>query len=165
LYLFIGFSTTESEHQARAQLVLIFLPVQQQAKITHPNLEPGKPDNRTSSPTIQVLTSSLIEGKSVFNVRITDKSHILNAKIMSIQNGKIVPQDLVRQPNNIYNILVDAHLPSKVIVTNAVDLDGKTSSVVSVLNVTPLPNSIFDRITNFLFDVGKSIVSVFRSTN
>ena len=50
---------------------------------------------------------------------------------------RLVAQELTRQPNNIYNALIDPHLPSTVVVTNAVDVHGKTASVVKVLNVTP----------------------------
>ena len=114
---------------------------------------------------IQVLSTSLIEGRDVFSVKITDKSDITNAEIVYIRNGHLVVQELTRQPNNIYNAFIDPHLPSTVVVTNVVDVHGKTASVVKVLNVTPLPNNMFGRLTNFLYGVGKSIVSIFRSTN
>jgi hypothetical protein len=164
LCFFIGFSISENEQQAKAQLVPIPLPVQQ-PKTTHPDFEPNQLNNTTSSAMIQVLTTSLIEGRNVFRVKITDKSDIMRAEIMYIRNGQPLTQELIREPNNIYNALINAHLPSTVVVTNVVESDGKTASVVKVLNVTPLPNSIFGQITNFLFGVGKNIVSIFGSTN
>jgi hypothetical protein len=161
---FIGFSISENEQLAKAQLVPLSLPAQQ-ARTTHPNFEPTQLNNSTSSAVIQVLTTFLIEGRNVFKVKITDKLDIMKAEIVYIRNGQPVTQQLVREPNNIYNALIDAHLPSTVVVTNVVELDGKTASVVKVLNVTPLPNSIFVQITNFLFGVGKNILSIFRSTS
>ena len=161
---FIGFSISENEQLAKAQLVPIPLLVQQ-PETTHPNFEASQLNNSTSSAMIQVLSTSLIEGRDVFRVKITDKSDITNAEIVYIRNGQLVAQELTREPNNIYKALIDPHLPSTVVVTNVVELDGKTASVVKVLNVTPLPNNIFGQITNFLYGVGKSIVSIFRSTN
>jgi hypothetical protein len=164
LCFFIGFSISENEQQAKAQLVPISLPIQQPTT-THPNFEPTQLNNSTGSAVVQVLSTALIEGRNVFKVKITDKSDIMKAEIVYIRNGQPVTQQLVREPNNIYNALIDAHLPSTVVVTNVVELDGKTASVVKVLNVTPLPNSIFVQITNFLFGVGKNILSIFRSTS
>jgi hypothetical protein len=161
---FIGFSISENEQLAKAQLVPIPLLVQQPGT-THPNFEASQLNNSTSSAMIQVLSTSLIEGRDVFRVKITDKSDITNAEIVYIRNGQLVAQELTREPNNIYKALIDPHLPSTVVVTNVVELDGKTASVVKVLNVTPLPNNMFGQITNFLYGVGKSIVSIFRSTN
>jgi hypothetical protein len=161
---FIGFSISENEQLAKAQLVPIPLLVQQ-PETTHPNFEASQLNNSTSSAMIQVLSTSLIEGRDVFRVKITDKSDITKAEIVYIRNGQLVAQELTREPNNIYKALIDPHLPSTVVVTNVVELDGKTASVVKVLNVTPLPNNIFGQITNFLYGVGKSIVSIFRSTN
>ncbi len=160
---FIGFSISENEQLVKAQLIPI-LPVQQ-PRTTHSNFEPTQLNNSTSSAMIQVLTTSMVEGRNVFTVKIADKSDIMNAEIMYIRNGQPVTHQLIREPNNIYNALVDAHLPSTVVVTNVVEVDGKTASVVKVLNVTPLPNSIFAQLTNFLFSAGKNILSIFRSTN
>ena len=95
-------------------------------------------------------------------MKIADKSEIMNAEITYVRNGQLVTQELVRDPNNVYKTLIDGHLPSAVVVTNAEDLAGKTATVVKVLNVTPLSNSILGQITNFLFGIGKSIVSIFR---
>jgi hypothetical protein len=164
LCFFIGFSLSENEQQAKAQLVPIPPPAQQ-LKATHLDLESIQLNNSTSSPTVQVLTTLLIEGRNVFKVKITDNSDIMHAEIIYFRDRQLVAQELVREPNNIYNALIDAHLPSTVVVTNVVDVHGKTASVVEILNVTTLPKSIFGQITNFLSGVGKSIVSIFQATN
>jgi hypothetical protein len=106
----------------------------------------------------------LIEGGNVFRVKITDVAPITTAQITYVQNGQLVTQGLVRDPNNIYKALIYAHSPLAVVVTNAFDVHGKTASVIKYLNVTPLPKSIHEQITNFFFGIGKSIVSIFGST-
>ena len=118
--------------------LLLFLHLLQQPKSTPLHLEPSQFKNDTNSPIVEVLTTSLIEGGNVFRVKITDKAPITTAQITFVQNGQLVTQGLVRDPNNIYKALIDAHLPSAVVVTSAVDVHGKTASVVKYLNVTPL---------------------------
>jgi len=164
LCLFIGLSISEDHQQANGQLIPIPPPAPTQPpKATHFNLGPNQVNSSISSPTIQFLTNSLIEGGNVFRVKITDKSDIKIAEITYVQNDQIVTQGLVRDPNNIYKALIAVPLPSAVIVINAVDTYGRTASVVKVLDVTPLPNSIFGQITNFFFGVGKNIMSIFGS--
>jgi predicted transcriptional regulator len=100
----------------------------------------------------------------VFKVKIIDKSDLKYAEIRYVQNGKVVTQGLVRDPNDIYKVLMDARSPYALIVINAVDINGNKASVVKELNVTSLENSILSPILNLFFDVGKTIVSVFTPT-
>jgi hypothetical protein len=162
LCFLIGFSVSKNGH-ANAQLPPIPPPAPQPTSIP-PHLEPSQFKNDTSSPIVEVLTTSLVEGANVFKVKITDESPIDIAQVIFVQNGQFVTEGLVKDPNNIYKILIYAHLPSAVVITRAVDVHGKATSVVKYLNVTPLPKSILEQITNFFANIGKSIVSVFRST-
>lgn len=162
LFFLIGFSISENQQQANSQIVPIPPPVQQ-PKSTPLNLEPSQAKNDTSSPTIEVVTTSLIEGGNVFRVKITDEAPVTYAQITFVQNGQLVTQGLVRDPNNVYKALIYAHLPSVVVVTSAFDVHGKTASVVKYLNVSPLSNSALAQLKNFFFGIGKSIVSVFGS--
>jgi hypothetical protein len=163
LCFFVGLYVSGNHQEAKAQLIPVPPPVQQ-PKPTQADLGAVQVNNSTSSPTIQVLTTSLLEGGNVFRVKITDRFDLRSTQITYVQNGQIVTQGLVRDPNNIYKALINAHLPSAVIITTAVDTQGKSESVVKVLDVTPLPNSILGQITNFLYGVGKSIVSIFGFT-
>ncbi len=163
LCFFMGFSLSENEQQANSQITPIPPPAQQ-PKSTPLQLEPSQVRNETSSLTIEVLTASLIEGGNVFRVKITDDAPITTAQITFVQNGQLVTQGLVRDPNNIYKALIYAHLPSAVVVTSAFDVHGKTASVVKYLYVTPLLNSALTQVTNFFFGIGKTIVSIFGST-
>jgi hypothetical protein len=106
----------------------------------------------------------LIEGGNVFRVKITDEVPITTAQVTFVQNGQLVTQGLVKDPNNVYKALIYAHSPLAVVVTSAFDVHGKTASVVKYLTVTPLSKNIVAMITNFFFGIGKSIVSIFGST-
>jgi hypothetical protein len=160
---FIGFSISANEQQADGQITPIPPPAQQ-PKATPLQLGPSQIKNDTNAPTIEVLTTSLLEGGNVFRVKITDEAPITTAQITFVQNGQLVTQGLVRDPNNIYKALIYPRSPSAVVVTSAFDVHGKTASAVKYLNVTPLPKSIHAQITNFFYGIGKSIVSIFRST-
>lgn len=163
LCFFVGFSTSVNVQHTDAQITPIPPPAQQ-PKPTPLHLEPNQFKNDTNSPTLEVLTTSLIEGGNVFRVKITDEAPITTAQITYVQNGQLVTQGLVRDPNNIYKALIYAHSPLAVVVTSAFDVHGKSASVIKYLNVTPLPKSIHEQITNFFFGIGKSIVSIFGST-
>ncbi|HET7283970.1 MAG TPA: hypothetical protein VFI70_04725 [Nitrososphaeraceae archaeon] len=163
LCFFIGFSISVNDQHADAQITPIPPPAQQ-PKATPLHLEPGQLKNDTNSPTLEVLTKSLIEGGNVFRVKITDEAPITTAQVTFVQNGQLVTQGLVRDPNNIYKALIYVHSPSAVVVSSAFDVHGKTASVVKYLNVTPLSKSIQAQITNFFFGIGKSIVSIFGFT-
>jgi hypothetical protein len=106
----------------------------------------------------------MIEGENVFRVKITDEAPITTAQVTFVQNGQLVTQGLVRDPNNIYKVLISERSPSAVVITSAFDVHGKTASVVKYLDVTPLPTSIQTQITHFFFGIGKSIVSIFGAT-
>ena len=132
-YFFLSDFLYPKTNSTKAQLIPIPPPVQQ-PKSTPLDLEPSQAKNDTTiSPTIEVLTTSLLEGGNVFRVKITDKSAIINAEITFVQNGQLVTQGLVRDPNNVYKTLIYAHLPSAVVVTSAFDVHGKTASVVKYL--------------------------------
>jgi hypothetical protein len=160
LCFLIGFSVFKNEQQSNAQVTPIPPPVQQPTP-TPLHLDPSQFKNDTSSPIVEVLTTSLIEGGNVFKVKITDKSPINIAQITFIQKGQPVTESLVRDPNNVYKALIDARLPSAVVIVSAVDVHGKTASLVKYLNVTPLSNSVLVQITNFFSGIGKSIMSTF----
>jgi hypothetical protein len=164
LCFLIGFSVLKNEQQTNAQVTPIPPPVQQPAP-TPLHLDPSQLKNDTSSPIVEVLTTSLIEGESVFKVKITDKSPINIAQITFIQNGQAVTESLVRDPNNVYKALIDVRLPSAVVIISAVDVHGKTAYLVKYLNVSPLSNSVLAQITNFFSSIGKSIVSIFGFAN
>jgi hypothetical protein len=159
LCFLIGFSVLKNEQQTNGQITPIPPPVQQPTS-TPLHLDPSQFKNDTSSPIVEVLTTSLIDGGNVFKVRITDKSPINRAQITFIQNGQPVTESLVRDPNNVYKALIDARLPSAVVIISAVDVHGKTASLVKYLIVTPLSNSVLAQITNFFAGIGKSIVSI-----
>jgi hypothetical protein len=54
-------------------------------------------------------------------------------------------------------------MPSAVVITRAVDINGKATSVVKYFDVTPLSTSTFRQTIDFFTSIGKSIVSVFGS--
>ena len=159
----MGLSISVNEQQADAQFTPIPPPAQQ-PKPAPLHLEPSQFKNDTNSPILEVLTTSLIEGGNVFRVKITDEAPITTAQITFVQNGQLVTQGLVRDPNNVYKALIYAHSPSAVVVTSAFDVHGKTASVVKYLNVSPLLNSALTQVTNFFFGIGATIVSIFGST-
>ncbi len=160
LCLLIGLSVSKI-NQAKAQLPAISPPGQMSTPL---HVEPGQLKNATQndigSPVIEVLTTSLIEGENVFKVRINDQSYITTAQVTFVRNGQFVTDGLIRDPNNVYKTLINAHLPSAVVITRAVDMHGKTTSVVKYLDVTPLSNSFFGKTINFFTSIGKSIVSI-----
>jgi hypothetical protein len=160
LCFLIGFCMAENQQQVNAQLVPI-PPATQGPNATH--LEPSQSKN-DSPPVIEFLTNSLIEGKNVVKVKITDKSDLKYADIKFVQNGNVVTEGLVRDPNNIYKVLMDAHSPSALIVVTAVDLYGKQASVAKELSVTSLSSSVLGQVSNFFYDVGKIVVSIFAPT-
>lgn len=162
LYFLIRFSMSENQQQANAQLIPL-PPPSLEPKTTHSPLEPNHQatNDSISSPIIEFLTTSLIDGKNVLKVKITDKSDLRYAEIKYVQNGNVVTQGLVRDPNNVYKALIDSRSPSAVIIINAVDINGQRASVVKVLNVTSFPNNILGQISNLFFEVGKTIVSIF----
>jgi hypothetical protein len=156
---------SENQRQANAQLIPIPPPVQKSRTTDFHLLQPSQAKNDTRPPLIELLTTSLIEGKNTFKVKITaDKSYIKKAEINYVQNGKVITQELLKDPNNIYKALIDSRSPSAIIVINAVDINGKSASVVKELNVTSLADNIHRQILNLFFDVGKIIVSIFTST-
>jgi hypothetical protein len=165
LCLFIIFSVSESQKQVNAQLIPL-PPPSLGPKATNSHLKPGQTENNnnTSSPLIEFLTTSLIEGKNVLEVKITDKSDIKRAETEYVRNRNLVTQELVRDPNNVYKALIDVHPPSAVIVINAFDINGQKASVVKQLNVSSFQNSILGYISNLLFYVGKTVVSIFAPT-
>jgi hypothetical protein len=157
----IVISATKNEQLAYAQAIPIPPPLP-------PSSAPLQSEHiqfksNTSPPKLEVLTSSLLEGGNVFKVRITDESPINTAQITFVQNGQVITESLIRDPNNIYKALIDAHQPSAVVIINAGDVQGKKTSLVKYFDVTPLPNSIVAQITNFLASIGKSIASIFGS--
>jgi hypothetical protein len=155
---------SENQQQANAQLIPI-PPPSLEAKTTHSTLEPIQAKNDSNgSPIIEFLTTSLIEGKNVLKVKIADKSDLRYAEIKYVQNGNVVTQGLVRDPNNVYKALIDSRSPSAVIIINAVDINGQRASAVKELNVTSFPNNILGQISNLFFEVGKIIVSIFTPT-
>jgi hypothetical protein len=171
LLLLIGYSIFETGPTAYSQIVPLPPPAQQPVLSNRPNSVPNRPNsvpnqfnNETSLPVIEVGNASLVEGGNVFKVKILDESPITTAWITYVQNGQIVTQNLVKDPQNIYKALIYVHPPAAVIITSAYDVHGKTASVVRYLDVTPLSKSIHEQITSFLFDVGKDIVSLFGST-
>lgn len=152
----------KNEQRANSQAFPIPPPAQPPASAP-PQSEQIQFKNDTSPPKVEVLTTSLLEGGNVFKVRITDESPINIAQITFVQNGQVITESLIRDPNNIYKALIDAHQPSAVVIVNAVDVHGKKTSLVKYLDVTPLSNSVLAQLTNFLASIGKSIASVFGS--
>lgn len=153
----------ENGQKANSQIVPIPPPAQL-PKSTPLHLVPNLIKNDTGSPVIKVITTSLGEGGNVFRVKITDVVPVTFAEITFVQNGQIVSQSLVRDPQDTYKALIYVHPPSAVIITSAFDAHGKTASVAKYLAVTPLSTSMHAQITSFLFGMGKSIVSLFGST-
>jgi hypothetical protein len=165
LYLFVRFCIPENQQQANAQLIPL-PPPSPSPKTSASPLQPSqaKNDNISSPPLIELLTTSLIEGKNVLKVKITDKSGIRYAEIKYVQNGNVVTQELVRDPNNVYKALVDVRSPSSLIVINAFNVNRQETSVVKQLKVSSFLNSILGQMSDLLFDVGKITVSLFAPT-
>ena len=115
----------------------------------------------TAPPTAKFLTNSLIEGKNVVKVKIIDKCWILHGELRYVQNRQIVTTDLIRDPNQVYKALIDVRAPSALIVVDALDINGKQTSAVKVFNVNSDPYSVFNKISHFLYETGKTIVSAF----
>jgi hypothetical protein len=162
LCFLIVISAMKNEQRANAQAIPIPPPLPPAS--APPQSERIQFKNDTSPPKIEVLTTSLLEGGNVFKVRITGESPINIAQITFVQNGQVITESLIRDPNNIYKALIDVHQPSAVVIINAADVQGKKTSLVKYLDVTPLPNSILAQITNFLASIGKSIASIFGPT-
>lgn len=118
--------------------------------------------NRTaSSPVVEFLTNSLVEGKNVVKLKITDKSALLYAELRYVQNGQIVTTGLLKDPDDVYKALIDVHTPSALLVANAVDVNGKKVSMVKEFDVHSLSDNVFNQISSFLYDSGKTLVSIF----
>ena len=113
------------------------------------------------SPTAKFLTNSLIEGKNVVKVKIIDKCWILRGELKYVQNRQIVTTDLIRDPNEVYKALVDVRGPSALIVLDALDIKGKQASAAKDFNVNSDPYSVFNKISHFFYETGKTIVSTF----
>jgi hypothetical protein len=169
LFFFIGFLMSENRQLANAQLIPI-PPSIQGPTTTQFHLVPSHAKNDSSSsyppPIIEFLTNSLIEGKNVVKVKITDHFDLKYAEIKYVQNGQVVTQGLIRDPNNTYKVLIDAHSPAakKIIVVNAADTNGKKTTVIKELTVTSFPSSIIGQISNLFFYIGKMVVSIFAPT-
>ncbi len=164
LLLLIGYLILETGQTAYSQIVPLPPPAQQPLPSNQSNSVPNQLNNGTSLPVIEVGNTSLVEGANVFKVKILDESPITSAWITYVQNGQLVTQNLVKDPQNVYKALIYVHPPVAVIITSAHDVHGKAATVVRYLDVTPLSNSIHEQITSFLFDIGKDIVSLFGST-
>ena len=113
------------------------------------------------SSTAEFLTHSLIEGKNVVKVKIIDKCGIRRGELKYVQNQQIVTTDLVRDPNDIYKALVDVRGPSALIIVDALDIKGTHVSADKDFNVNSDPYSVFNKISHFFYETGKTIVSTF----
>jgi hypothetical protein len=149
---------------ANAQLVPLPPPAHQLPS------QPTKADNnnnivngssQTAPPVIEFLTNSLMEGKNVVKVKISDKSHLIYAGLKYVRNGQVTTIGLIRDPGDVYKALIDAHSPSTIIELFAADVNGKKASVVKEFNVDSLSYSIFKQISNLLYHSGKIIISTF----
>ena len=138
--------------------------------IQQPLAQPAKNTSNTSlingsrvasSPVVEFVTNSLLEGKNVVKLKITDKSPLLYAELRYVQNGQIVTTGLVKDPNDIYKALIDVHTPSALLVANAVDVNGKKVSAVKDFDVNSLSDNVFNQISRFFYDSGKTLVSIF----
>jgi len=116
-----------------------------------------------SPPVVEFLTNSLIEGKNVVKLKITDKSALLYAELRYVQNGQIVTTGLAKDPNDVYKALIDVHAPSALLVANAVDVNGKKVSAVKDFDVHSLSDTVFNQISRFFYDSGKMLLSIFTS--
>lgn len=96
--------------------------------------------NDKEAPIIDVLTTDIHAGKSVFKVRISDKSGLELAQIKYVHDGKIVTTDLVREQGDIYKALIDIQPPSRVIVIDSADQGQNVATVVKEFNVQPAPD-------------------------
>jgi hypothetical protein len=164
LCFFIRLSMSENQQQVNAQTIPLPPPIIE-PKATPSHLEPSQAKNDTSSsPIIEFLTNSLIEGKNVLKIKIIDKSDLKYAEIRYVHNGNVVTQGLVRDQNSVYKALIDVRSPAAMIIINAADINGQRASVIKELNVTSLANNIIGQISNLLYDFGKIIVSIFVPT-
>jgi hypothetical protein len=167
LDFFLGLCIVVAQQQVNGQLIPIPPSTQPPPKTSQFELQAiqGKNNNYSSTgpPVIESLTNSLVDGKNTFRVKITDKSDLKYSEIRYVRNGNIITEQFVRDPDNIYKVLIDVHPPSAIIVVNAIGMDGQSASLVKELNVSSLPNYILGQTFNVFFNIGKSIVSLFVS--
>jgi hypothetical protein len=99
-------------------------------------------------PTIEFLTTSLRQGKNVIKVKVLDDAPIDFVQIKEAINGKVIANEMVADPNNIYKFLIDVTSPSKIIVVRAFDINGNYSETVKKFDV-PVSSNLIDSIRDF----------------
>jgi hypothetical protein len=149
--------------QASAQLVPIPPPGNQlPSQVTKSNNSGITNDSSyTAAPRIVFLTNSLIEGKNVVKIKISDNYHLIYAGLKYVRNGQVTTIGLIRDPGDVYKALIDAHSPSTVIEAFAADANGKKGSVVKDFDVDPLSYRIFKQISHLFYETGKILTSTF----
>jgi hypothetical protein len=110
---------------------------------------PGKVGKYDSiPPDIEFLTTSLRQGKNVIKVKVLDDAPIDFVQIKEANNGKVIADKMVADPNNIYKSLIDVESSSKVIVVRAFDINGNYSELAKKFDV-PISSNLIDSIRDF----------------
>jgi len=103
-------------------------------------------DNK--APVIEVLTTDLHAGKSVFKVRISDESGLQLAQIKYGQNERITTTGFVKEQGDVYKALIEVQPPSRIIVIDSADQSRNEATVVKEYNILPAPD-ILKQIEDF----------------
>ena len=112
---------------------------------SHPR-QIGKYDS--NPPDIEFLTTSLRQGKNVIKVKVLDDAPIDFVQIKEANNGKVIADKMVADPNNIYKSLINVESSSKVIEIRAFDINGNYSEVAKKFDV-PMSSNLIDSIRDF----------------
>ncbi|MGI8831320.1 MAG: hypothetical protein ACR2IS_01640 [Nitrososphaeraceae archaeon] len=152
VYIFLTAFSLVTVQSSAAQLIPLPPPSPSSNTIDQPNQAPN--DNK--APVIQLLTTEIKAGKSVFKVRISDESGLQLGQIKYVHDGRIVTADLVKDQNDVYKALIDVQPPSRIIVIDAADQNGNVATVVKEYSILSGPD-ILKGIENFFSSImGKS---------
>lgn len=101
------------------------------------NSEVKVAENDRAPPHIEILTDKLTEGKNVFQVRITDDSSLRIREVKFVQNGQLKTEGLFKDQNDVYKALIDVHLPSRIVMVTAGDVNGNIATAFKEYDVAP----------------------------
>lgn len=144
VYIFVTAFSLVNVGQTSAQFIPLPPPAPSGTTVDQTNQAPN--DNK--APVIEVLTTDIHAGKSVFKVRISDESGLQLAQIKYVQNGRITTTGLVKEQGDVYKALIEVHPPSRIIVIDSADQSRNVATVVKEYNILAAPD-VLKQIADF----------------